>query len=134
MTKHTGSRDQLRAREGCECIFLEMLIVVAARVERVTLSKWGVEVAMVNLDRPGFTRWPQAEFTVSAAWNFFGDARDKWSGAYAGWSIWFEPALVSSVTRLAASLSNAPYVEGAQALRKELFAHARRTARRANPE
>jgi len=95
-------------REGTSCIYREFRLTVHARVEKVSTSDWGVKLAMMDLESPGFlpSDWQDHphRWKASANWEYFHHGGNVWSMSY-GWTLYLDTDLVSAVVETARSVA-----------------------------
>ena len=88
-----GDRDAARfvEREGQECIYAEKRSVGLARIVRVRVDNWGIEMELQSLAAAGCTL-PEEPWTASCAWGEFRESSMMWVGSpWAAWIVSFDP-------------------------------------------
>ena len=78
-------------RVGQECIYAEKRSVGLARIVRVCVDNWGIEMKLQSLAAAGCTL-PEKPWKASCAWGEFRETSMMWVGSpWAAWMISFDP-------------------------------------------
>lgn len=88
---------------GAECIYHEKFIVLRVRIRHMRVDDWGVAIGADVIPTQGLFGPARLE-EFSASWEVLGVRSMSIGAAYAGWSLHFDPDLITDIVGLAETL------------------------------